>query len=304
MIKAIIDIGSNTIRLAVYKISYNKIELLIKKKHAVGLAAYIKDGVMEQAGTLKACAVLNDFKAIISLMNIDDIAAFTTAAIRSVQNSSEVIRAIYEQTGFMVEIMSGDDEARFAFLGAVRSVRMPDGLMIDIGGASTELVVYRDYQFVNAASLTVGSLALYSECVHGILPGNDEIDAMRGIIKRKLAEQAGFNAEKHSVICGIGGTVKGSTKLYQHLYDSTECKIPCSALSEMIGRFTVSSGSIPNDVLDLLLNVVPERIKTIVPGMVIADTLSKYFGSDYILFSDSGVREGYLYETAGGEIGR
>ena len=87
MLHGIIDIGSNTIRMAIYLIEGSHIEMLMKKKHTVGLAAYLKDGVMQQRGIDKTVEILNEFQAFLLSFQITEIAAFTTAALRNAKNS-------------------------------------------------------------------------------------------------------------------------------------------------------------------------------------------------------------------------
>ena len=94
MIQAIIDIGSNTVRMAIYQIDSGRIEMLMKKKHMVGLAAYLKNGEMQQQGIDKLCEVLNEFKEFLSSFRITDITAFTTAALR--QHHQGPIRVIHQ----------------------------------------------------------------------------------------------------------------------------------------------------------------------------------------------------------------
>ena len=70
MLYAVIDIGSTTIRMAIYEILDNKLNLIHKRKYTVGLASYVKDNVMEQAGIDKACEILNSFKSFLTSFNI------------------------------------------------------------------------------------------------------------------------------------------------------------------------------------------------------------------------------------------
>ena len=90
MLYAVIDIGSTTIRMAIYEILDNKLNLIHKRKYTVGLASYVKDNVMEQAGIDKACEILNSFKSFLTSFNIENVSAFTTAALRNAQNSKEL----------------------------------------------------------------------------------------------------------------------------------------------------------------------------------------------------------------------
>ena len=73
MLYAVIDIGSTTIRMAIYEILDNKLNLIHKRKYTVGLASYVKDNVMEQAGIDKACEILNSFKSFLTSFNIENV---------------------------------------------------------------------------------------------------------------------------------------------------------------------------------------------------------------------------------------
>ena len=98
MIHGIIDIGSNTIRMAIYDIKGQQIDFLMKKKHMVGLAAYLENNVMSQAGIDKVCEVLFEFKAFLEIFHISNVDAFTTAALRNCKNSQEAVAEIIRRT--------------------------------------------------------------------------------------------------------------------------------------------------------------------------------------------------------------
>ena len=76
MLQAIIDIGSNSIRLAIYKIENEKVELLMNKKEIARLAAYVVNGFMNSEGIEKACYVLKDFKNLLDNLQINNVIAF------------------------------------------------------------------------------------------------------------------------------------------------------------------------------------------------------------------------------------
>ena len=93
MLYGMIDIGSNTVRMAIYRIEGTHVEMLMKKKHTVGLAAYLKDGVMQKQGIDKAVEILKEFRAFLLSFNITHVVAFTTAALRNAANSREAVAA-------------------------------------------------------------------------------------------------------------------------------------------------------------------------------------------------------------------
>lgn len=192
MIHGIIDIGSNTVRMAIYDIKGEQIDFLMKKKHMVGLAAYLKDNVMSKAGIDKVCEVLSEFKSFLEIFHITHIAAFTTAALRNCQNSEEAVGEIIRRTGIQVEIISGDMEAQYDFVGAIHNIEERSGVLADIGGASTELVAFEDGSIVNKISLPMGSLDFRTKYCSSVLPNEFEVRLMEEKAERILAEAVDF----------------------------------------------------------------------------------------------------------------
>ena len=160
MLYGMIDIGSNTVRMAIYRIEGTHVEMLMKKKHTVGLAAYLKDGVMQKQGIDKAVEILKEFRAFLLSFNITHVVAFTTAALRNAKNSAAAVGEIERRTGLPIRVISGDEEATYDFIGATHDLSEDAGLLIDIGGASTEIVSYSSDKIEQKISLPIGLLIL------------------------------------------------------------------------------------------------------------------------------------------------
>lgn len=296
MIHAIIDIGSNTVRMAIYEIEGERIEFLMKKKHLVGLAAYLEQNRMTSQGIDKVCGVLEEFKAFLDIFKIKNVVAFTTAALRNCENSREAVAEIIGRTGVEIEIISGDKEAEYDYIGATRNIADDSGVLVDIGGASTELVYFKAGKIVHKVSLHMGSLSFKTKYVKGTLPTAEEIAQMRAEAQRIFAEAAAFKEVQSHTVVGIGGTFKGTCALYNGMYKQNKhnLQIGEDCIPAMIEHFSQLQ-EIPHEDAVLMMKQVPDRIHTIVPGMVIADVLIKHFGAADIFYSDSGVREGFIY---------
>lgn len=298
MLYGVIDIGSSTVRMAVYDISpAGGAEMLLKKKHIVGLAGYVEGGRMTQAGIDKAVEILQEFRAFLACFHIDHVCAFTTAALRNASNSREAVAEIERRTGLSIRVISGDEEATFDFIGATHGLAGESGLLVDIGGGSTELVAFAAGRIERKVSLPLGATALAARFSAEVLPSRAECAAMRAEAQEVLAGAASFARIQAPVLCGIGGTFKSGLALYRAVYGESagdDLTMEAARLPELIERF-VRDRALPQEDVVLLMRAVPDRLPTILPGLVVADVIAKRFGAQRITYSDSGVREGFIY---------
>lgn len=303
MLYGIIDIGSNTMRLAIYIINGQRMEMLMKKKELVGLAGYVQDGVMSEAGIMRAAAVLKEFQQFLATFNITHVVAFTTAALRNARNSREAVAALEQQTGLTIRVISGEDEATYDFIGATHDLVEDDGLILDVGGGSTEIVTYRARQIAEKVSLPLGSLGLRTGRVAGILPTQAESLKMTEHAVAAVDELKGFAGVEVSDVVGIGGTFKGAQALYNTVFKqpATNHRMEVRQLRSLIGDFLCDDGITERMTIQLMTSV-PERMHTIIPGLIIADALTRRFHAKNIIYSDSGVREGFIYAEIMGKV--
>ena len=167
----IVDLGSNTIRLSIYQWEGRQFKLLMNKKEMAGLAGYIQDGVLTDKGIEVACQILAAFRHLLENLEIRQMHVFATASLRNIVNTQEALDTIFSATGLQVQVLSGSQEAELSFLGATAGGGAPAaGLLVDIGGGSTELVAYDNGSITSGCSLPVGSLSLYSRYVTGLFP--------------------------------------------------------------------------------------------------------------------------------------
>lgn len=297
MLYAMIDVGSNTIRMAIYEIDGDRVEMHMKRKHAVGLASYVKENVMQRTGIDKVVEIIGEYKNFLDELGIDRVTAFTTAALRNSRNGKEAIMEVSYRTGVHIDLMSGDDEATFDFIGATHDLPDDRGLLIDIGGASTEIVYFENREIKTKVSLPIGSLSFHTRYTGShILPSASECEEMYAEAEATVGAVQELQAVFHAQICGIGGTFKGATALYNAMYGMPRKNksMEVRRIRDILKRFRRDRELIVPDKI-LLMRTVPERIHTFMPGLIIADVLAKRFDSQTIVYSDSGVREGYIY---------
>jgi len=292
MIYGIIDVGSNTVRLTIYQYENKELKSLLHKKTMAGLAGYVEKGKMSQKGIEKACNIVAEYKGILDNFSITNMYVFATASLRNIINTDEVVRSIRKSTGVQVDVISGEEEAVLDYVGATQALNITDGLLVDIGGGSTELVSYKNGQIVNAVSMPIGSLSLFTKHVSKLLPKKSEKEAIVEEIKKELAKISSDEEESFKEICGVGGTIRAARKLNNDLLEYEEKNsMDCKHLEKLLKLLS----SRKKETYRRILRVVPDRIHTIIPGMMILNEIARHFESDVIQISNYGVREGYLY---------
>jgi len=271
MIHAIIDLGSNSIRLSVYEISGESWSRLYSGKRMAGLASYVEKGVLSQEGISRACEVLRDFRVQLENSVVESVSVFATASLRNVKNTAEATGIIEEATGYPIEVLSGSDEAVLGYYGARPDCDSDSGILVDIGGGSTELVFFEAGKAEKAQSLPIGSLELYARSVSKFLPKSKELARMKEQI-RSVLEKAGIDNYPHrEKLYGIGGTSRAAAKLANRrfLLDSSNRTISSAQLTEL--RRLLCDGG--DEARSLILRTCPERVHTIVPGLLILDSI-------------------------------
>jgi len=293
MIYALVDIGSNTMRMNIYKCDNKDINLLFTSKQSAGLAGYVENGIMSKKGIKKTIDSLKSFLEIVNHFEVDKMFVFATAALRNVYNSESAVSEIENKTGLDIDVISGEQEAKLDFIGATKLLDLKEGILVDIGGGSTEVVTFKNQNIINAISFPLGSLNSYKMYVGEILPNKKEIKAIKNHLARELSSLSEIG-ENYKVLCGVGGSIRAARKLNNWIYDmpSDNNVISSKDLKSMV-KF-LSKGS--KEAIDTILQVSPDRIHTILPGMIILNEIVKKYGSEEIVVSDYGVREGYLFE--------
>ena len=297
MLQAMIDIGSNTIRMAVYKIEDGHATQIMKRKHTVGLSAYVKDGVMQEEGVRRAAEVVSEYRDFLAGMGVENTVAFTTAALRNATNSAEAVAALESRTGLSIRVISGEEEAAFDFAGAIHDLASDNGVILDIGGGSTEIVTYRSRRVSRKWSLPFGSLSLKVAYVKELLPTPEEAEAIRTeVFKAVNLFCCKLPPMRNTVACGIGGTFKGTCALYRMMYDLPEetTRMDPRRFGAMLAHYVSPTPPKEEDAVRLML-ATPDRIHTLLPGLILADVLTEALNCREVVYSDSGVREGYLY---------
>ncbi|HWQ06057.1 MAG TPA: phosphatase [Feifaniaceae bacterium] len=294
MIYGLVDMGANSIRLSIYEVKEGGTKLLVNKKETAGLSSYVINGVLSKDGIKRACRVLKGFLSILDNFGITSVHVFATASLRNITNTEEAVERIKKETGIAVDVLTGAEEARLDFIGISNFGGIRDGILIDIGGGSTELAEFGEGRVITASSMPIGSLNLFLHHVKDIFPSEKMCRDIRAEVKFELDKLAFSGRKRYPYLYGIGGTIRATAKLANDMFtlpdDNQE--ISFQHLCEILQVYRQSREQVRKSILQ----TSPERMHTLVPGMILLKAVAKRFEGDIILANNYGVREGYLFE--------
>lgn len=294
MTHAVIDIGSNTIRTNVYAITGMAFQPLFSEKIIAGLANYIQDEQLNQEGIHRLCASLEHFQKMLHRIGVSSIGVFATASIRNVNNTKEILQAVKKQTGYTIDILSGEDEALLDYYGMLHNIDASQGALFDIGGGSTEIVAFNENEPYLAKSIPIGSLNLFTRYVSDFLPTKQEQKLIEKHIRQELKGIRFSAITPVEKVVGVGGTTRAALKLVNSLFD-----LPVDNCVIQMDQITTLREIVAKDnakTRKLILRNCPDRIHTLVPGLLIMMHILNHLKAPCFTISTYGVREGYLWQ--------
>ena len=299
----IVDVEPNTIRLSIYHWAGGRFKLLLNKKEMAGLAGYIRDGVLSDAGILLTCRILSGFRALLDNFDISDMYVFGTAALRNIVNTEQAVDTIREVTGIRVEVLTGAEEAALSFSGASAGGGVSAGLLADIGGGSTEMVVGRAGQAPAwAHSFDIGCRRVTEKFIRTDPPASDELDRAREWVSQQLARRlgeagkAGITPERLVAAAGTATTVV-AVRDQMRVYDSTKVH-KALVTRQQLDRQYAELAAMPLEQRSQVVGLDPGRAPVIVAGLVIMQAVMDAVGVDGFTVSETDILHGIILDAA------
>ena len=289
---AIVDLGSNTIRLSLYNTLENGgFETLFSKKYMAGLAGYVSHGIMSNDGINQACAVLLDFKILLQQLSVKDMHVFATASLRNIKNTEKALETIKRRTGLSIDVIEGSEEGILGYYGALYTTDLKNGMMFDIGGGSTEFVRVKNGKVKNSQSVSIGSLNLFHSNVSGLWPEKKEQKAITKQINKKL-NTVDFPKKSPEKVCCVGGTCRAILNIVNYHFNKQEnnriiTREEFDKILKILTKHDITSRN-------YILKLCPDRVHTIIPGMMVVKEIMDRLNCKELWVSRYGVREGYL----------
>jgi len=265
----------------------------------LGIINFIEDGFMVEEGVEKLLSALMSFKSCSDGVSSDCFTCFATASLRGLLNKDEVMAKIKNAVGAEVDLISGETEALYDFYGIKKFFELDreKGLLADMGGGSTEFLTFSNGSPLKLASEPIAGLTFHKKFVSKILPQKEEISAMIKYSDKKL-EKIPWIKDKFDEVFFIGGTARAIAKI--HRLQNNNLTAPINGYmikTEDLYKMLYSFCSKKRIFAEEIIREAPDRIHTVVPGLILYTRIMKFVKCEYIKISSFGVREGYLMKN-------
>jgi len=302
---AAIDVGTNSLHLVIAEVipDSGRFKVLDREKEMVRLGSgstdmkYLSESAMD-----RALQTLHHFKIIADSLRAP-IRAVATSAVREALNQDEFVRRVKSETGIILEIASGFEEARLIHLGVLQALPVfkKTHLMVDIGGGSTEFLIGHQRKILYSNSLKIGAVRLTQRFFDGHKTSPKAIRECRRYVRGMLNPiRRSAKLERYEVAVGSSGTIMNLAGIIRRRRDEDD--------DNPLNNFTFSRDELFETVEEILELERPEdrvkiegldpaRADIIVAGAIILEQVFKELGIREMTVSEFALREGIILDT-------
>ena len=293
---AVVDLGSNSVKMVCYSADHTgAYRPYHRESFRMRLDEY-DEGFVREGPADNLLGILKLFGNIVRYERVDRVLVVATSAMRRARNRDSLLARIRDETGFECVVLSGQEEALYAYTGAAIHLDIPSCVFFDVGGGSLELVAVRNHTVLKALSLPIGSLVMTRKFAGtGDLSGS-AIGRLRSHVRSVLPSRIALGRPgSDAVLVGTGGTMRAISR-YAQLYAAYPLKKLHNYILDARLLQDVAVEMLANDASTLarMYEIGTGRADTIKAGAVIISELVDKLDFRSICISSTGLREGVL----------
>src|SRR5215467_5419175 len=208
---SVIDLGYNSAKLVIYNVKDDDSFDIFQQE---GIKVRLGEGLDEKGKLgkkpmMRAIETLKIFRDVIQLNPIKSVLPIATSAVREASNRNEFLSKVYKETGFGFKVLTEREEAIYSYIGAIKSLQIPDALFFDIGGGSLEVVYSEQFKIRKVISLPLGALRLTQQfnLKNGKSKGKNFKD-LKKHIWNLLPSKKDLGISKDARLVGVGGVLR------------------------------------------------------------------------------------------------
>jgi exopolyphosphatase / guanosine-5'-triphosphate,3'-diphosphate pyrophosphatase len=295
---SVIDLGYNSVKLVTYNVKDDDLFDVYRQE---GVKVRLGEGMDEKGRLgkkpmLRAIETLKLFREIIQLEPIKSVLPLATSAVREADNKDEFLDEVYRETGFRFKVLTEREEALYSYVGAIKSLQVPDTLFFDIGGGSIEIVHAEKFKIKKVISLPLGALRLSQQFdgEDGTF-GQKDYKNMKRYVWELLPDKKELDLGAETKLVGVGGVLRALARYDQKLmeYPLDEIhnyKMTSNSVSGIARRLARMNA----DEISEIPVIGAGRAETMVAGSCVINTIMEKFSFNNLWVSNHGLREGAL----------
>ncbi|MEG1394950.1 MAG: Ppx/GppA phosphatase family protein [Clostridia bacterium] len=299
---AIIDLGSNSLRLVLVDIlDGGYFSVVDELKETVRLAQDMElDGFLQPVRVAKTIKTLKMFRRLCDANNVEHIYAYATAAVRRAKNQRGFLDEVQAVTGIKLKVLTPDEEAQLVYQGVINSMDIPRGLIVDIGGGSTQLIYYNRKTLLEHTTIPIGTVILtemFNE--EGVTP-LERSTRIEEYVKTQLDQVPWLKELAPDIkFIGVGGSFRNLGKISRMLK-----KYPMDMSHNYVIPQTEFRGIYSNirglalDKTMKIKGLSSVRADIFPAGLSEINAIIDYINVDELVVSGSGLREGTMFKYA------
>lgn len=286
---AVIDIGSNSLRLVVYDGMRRAARTLVNEKVLAGLGRGLgTTGRLHPEGVELAFTNVERFVGLVQTIGCARLDVLATAAVRDAEDGAAFVASLERRLGISVRVLSGEQEGSLSAMGVVADIAGANGIVGDLGGGSVELVPVQDAKVGAAVTLPLGPLRLADVA--------DDEKRLRETIDRHLATVPWLGSTTRDSFYAVGGAWRALARIHMEqvnyplhiIQQYTLPRAEAAAFLDLVARQSRKS-------LEKITTVSRKRLETVPLAARILARLIRRIEPKQIVFSAAGLREGHLY---------
>lgn len=300
---AVIDIGSNTVRLVIYKLTrFHDFHELQNVKLPVRLYQYLDEKKnLRPEGTARLVEVIRLFQNVMSHYQLADVIATATAVIRQARNQKEILAAVTEKTGLQLRLLSDEEEAAYGQYAIARSTQFAEGYTVDMGGGSTEVTYFKNGAIKNYHSFPFGVVTL-KELFYQEGHSKKADEKAVSYINQQFGQLKWIKPRQLPIIA-IGGSSRNIASVHQRLTNYAMSGIHEYEMSQKdLAQTAELFQSLTLNQLQNLDGLSRDRADIILPANLTYLCLFEKVAATKFVFCHRGLREGLLMERINREF--
>ena len=286
-ITCVIDIGSNSTRMSIFKktsrFSFHIIKEF-KSMTKVSSGSYSHNGFLQEDSMTKTIDVISSFASIAKSYKANKILAIATMAVRNAPNKDDFKKRIKKETGISIKIIDGDKEATLGAIGVINLLPLKNGVVIDTGGGSSEISIIKDSNIVRTKSVDLGCINMKE-----LFFDKNDIDGCKTHIQNTIKDIDNIDGLDTAIL--VGGSGRAFSKILLEASNSIPLIHGFSYNMDNLLELKDKLQDMDNENL-ANAGVPKDRLDTINPALLVIYEILKKLSIKKIMVSSVGVREG------------